>query len=649
MVTEFKPRKPRLCIISYKALSQLIRGVLEEFADRAEIEVVEVVMDNALALGRELERHNRVDVIVSAGANAAILQAALALPVVSIQVSGYDVLQALQKARQTADRVGVVIYQHKIPELEAVKELLRVELTQRPYQTVEDMAECFRELKAEGYRVIIGSSLIVDMAHQAGIGGVLVYSLDSVRAAIAQALQIGQVAVAESARYDRLNAVLQHLHEAVLAVDTHKRIIAINPLMERILGLKPQEAIGAHLPEVAPELSLDAVFERNERDPDAVIQFRHSTFVANCIPIREQGMLTGALVTLQDAHAIQRADTNIRSQPRSRGPGARYRFEQIHGSCSAFQQSRAIAERYARTSTTVLITGESGTGKELFAQAMHNASPRKACPFVALNCAAFPEPLLESELFGYEEGAFTGSRRGGKPGLFETAHTGTVFLDEIGDMPVSLQTRLLRVLQEREVVRLGGVRPIAIDVRVVAATHRPLFELVERGLFRADLYYRLNILHLRLPPLRERREDIRGLALQLLYFCLRRLGCHMPADQAIAPLMPMLLAYHWPGNVRELENVVERFGVYLMQFPSVNEIDYQRFQAEVPELLAVRLAPSGSAPQTLAEMPELSEEGIKKALALARGNKGRAAELLGISRTTLWRKLREVPGELAEA
>jgi propionate catabolism operon transcriptional regulator len=218
----------------------------------------------------------------------------------------------------------------------------------------------------------------------------------------------------------------------------------------------------------------------------------------------------------------------------------------------------SLAEQYAKTDSTVLITGESGTGKELLAQGIHNASRRRGAPFVAINCAAFPETLLESELFGYEEGAFTGSRKGGKPGLLESAHTGTVFFDEIGDMSLPLQTRLLRVLQEREVLHLGSIEPTPIDVRVIAATHRDLRKNIAEGRFREDLFYRLNILRLHLPPLRERKADIPAITRWIIRGLGKRPEALSPADRLLQGLLPYLESYPWPGNIRELENITER-------------------------------------------------------------------------------------------
>jgi transcriptional regulator, propionate catabolism operon regulatory protein len=302
-----------------------------------------------------------------------------------------------------------------------------------------------------------------------------------------------------------------------------------------------------------------------------------------------------------------------------------------------------LARRYAQSDTTVLITGESGTGKELFAQGIHNESTRASRPFVAINCAGFPESLLESELFGYEEGAFTGTRKGGKPGLFEIAHTGTVFLDEIGEMPISLQTRLLRVLQAREVVRLGGTQPTPIDVRVIAATHRNLKERVASGEFRQDLYYRLNILRLKLPALRERGDDVALLAETLL----TRLASgasfkKISVEQIIASLMPFLMRHTWPGNVRELENVMERAAVLLggSDAQNVGSADLARAIFDDEDVLAASASLSSGKAAVLDLVASRDRVRMLQVIGQCDGNLSMAAKQLGISRSTLWRRLK---------
>jgi len=655
-------RKPRICVISYKGLSRLVHAVVPEFEERAAIAVVDVLFDGAIDKAHQLERDKAVDVIVTAGANAAYLRSNIGLPVITIKVSGFDVLLAMLKGRTISGRVGIVTYLAPIPELDQVKEILKIDISQRTYCTLEDAALCVKTLAHEGYQVVIGSSLVVEQAEQHGMQGILVYSLTAVRQAIADALEIARVALLETARYDHLNGVLHNLREAVLSVNIRGRITALNPAMERMLGVTRAHAMDRPIAEVAPEISMDQVLATGQLEVEQVVQINQMTCVANRIPIHEAGLRTGAILTLQDARTIQQADTTIRTQRRVRQSSTRYHFDQLTGTSPAFVKAIMAAKRYAKTDSTVLVTGESGTGKELFAQSIHNASTRRFSPFVAINCAAFPEPLLESEIFGYEEGAFTGSRKGGKQGLFEAAHTGTIFLDEIGDMPISLQSRLLRVLQEKEVVRLGSTQPVPIDVRIIAATHQTLAQRIEQGMFRADLYYRLNILHLALPALRDRSEDIAPLALQLLYFSLRQIGSSLPADQALAPLMPLLRTYHWPGNVRELENICERLAVALSEYRLIAEIDYRMLQAEFPELFQAQTGalPTAAAPlqfalpsvrndslQTDARGTEIDGAIIQRALAEAKNNRNLAAQKLGISRTTLWRRLREAESNTA--
>lgn len=639
-----RERKPRLCILGYQRLSHLVRTIIPEYGQRAEIEMTDVVFQDALDLGREIERKGHYDVIISAGANAELLRDSLNFPVVSIKVTGYDLLVALTKAGEISDHVGVGIYQEKIQKLEAVKNLLQVKITQQTYQTVADARECVWRLRNEGLKVIVGSSVVVELAEACDLVGILVYSPESIRQAIEDALQIAELSVREEARYDSLNALVRHLHEAVLAVDGQHKVTAINPSMEKLIGLPRIAVLGRNLCDVAPDLTLESVLGEREPDGETVLAYGGKSYLVSRTPLRELGTITGAVLVMYDTQTIQRADVVVRSQRKSKGFAARYCFDHIIGVSPALRQACSVARRCANSTSTVLITGESGTGKELFAQAIHSASPRGRGPFIALNCASFPESLLESELFGYEDGAFTGSRKGGKPGLFETAHTGTVFLDEIGDMPVLLQTRLLRILQEREVVRLGGVQPIPVDVRVIAATHCDLTDLIRQGKFRADLYYRLNILRVALPPLRSRREDIGMLAAKLLQGSLRKQGCALQVDQVLAPLMPTLHEYCWPGNVRELENVIERFAAYLGATDCMTDVDYEGFIQEAPELRA--LGDDAPCVDTLNagefdSLPKVDKSSVAQALSRARGNRRIAAEMLGISRTTLWRKMRE--------
>ncbi|WP_286185935.1 propionate catabolism operon regulatory protein PrpR [Acidovorax cavernicola] len=628
------PALPRLCFLSYRQIREFAMPVVAEYAQRADIEVVDGTFGGALAIARDRIDRGVVDAFVSAGSNASILRAGLEAPVATIQLGGFDLLQALIEARRIASRVGIVMYGATIPELDAVKDLLNIEIVQYAYQTPDDARQRFELLRRQGFEVIVGSSLVVELAQEAGLHGLLAYSLASVRKGFEDAMELARVARLEAGRYEQLNGVLHNLQEAVLAVNEDHRIIAANPPMRQLMRPVAGSLLGQRLDAVEPELSLQATLDSGTEERAAVQRFGQRDWIVNRTPIREHGQVVGAALTLYDARRIQEADTSLRMQQRLRQSTARYRFEHLIGASESFRRAVATAQRFAHTDLTVLIAGESGVGKELFAQAIHNESARTSRPFVAVNCASFPEALLESELFGYEEGAFTGSRRGGRRGLFEAAHTGTLFLDEIGDMPLALQTRLLRVLQEREITRLGSNAPIPVNVRVIAATHQPLQDMIAERRFRQDLYYRINTLRLTLPPLRERREDIAPLAQSLVAQCLQRLQAGIDAREALAPLLPRLVAHDWPGNVRELENIAERIAVFLMQFDTPQQIRYDDLRHDCPELF------EGLPAAALDSQP--LEERVREAMRLAGGNRQEAARYLGVSRSTLWRWLRTI-------
>ena len=632
LTTSPESRPLRLCFLGYRSIHELAMPVLAELMERAEIEVVNANFAGALEIARDRIERGVVDAFVSAGANAYVLRMGIDAPVATIKVSGFDLFQAILLARQVSNRIGIVVHNRIIPELDSVRELLNVEVAQYAYQTPDDARQRIDALRRDGFEVVIGSSLIVELAEQAGLHALLAYSLASIRNGFEEGLELARVARLEADRYEQLNSVLYNLHEAVLAVDSRHRIIALNPPMQRLLGHLHGALLGRRLDHVEPELSLQDTLDSGAEERDVVQHFKQRDWIINRTPIRAYGNLIGATVTLYDARRIQEAATNLRMQQRRHQTAAKYSFDSLIGCSAKLQRAVETARRYARTDLSVLIVGESGVGKELFAQAIHNDSARVGRPFVAINCAAFPETLLESELFGYEEGAFTGSSRGGKRGLFEAAHTGTLFLDEIGDMPLSLQTRLLRVLQEREITRLGATTPIPVDVRIIAATHQPLPELIEARRFRQDLYYRVSTLRLPLPSLRERRDDIAPLAQMYLARALQKVGIPWDSKQTLSPLLPYLIAHRWPGNVRELENICERVAVFLLQFARVEDIQYDGLRTECPELFEQAAA--------LRDDPIALRDRVLQVMRECDDDRQRAAAKLGVSRSTLWRWLR---------
>jgi propionate catabolism operon transcriptional regulator len=632
-------RKPIVWAFSLSKLNALLESVVPHYDAIAEIRVFRQGLEEALETIRRLTRAGEpVDVLVSAGWSGAFLRERAEMPVVVVTPTGIDILQALSRAREGARRVGIVTYGAVTQELEQFKGLYGLEIEQRAYTNREDAEASIRDFVARGVEIVVGPGLVTELAEQAGLKSVFLYSRDSVHDAFRRAIEIARVARAEEARRERIDAILAQLAEGVVAVDNDERIQSINPAMQRLLGVAADRAIGARLATIAPTLSVARVLERGAEEIEVVQKIGRRLLVTNRIPLREHGVQTGAVLTCQDATAFERVDRSPRSEQRPRRFVARYAIADLLGDSVPAAECRALAERYARTDATVLVTGESGTGKEIIAQGIHAASARRGRPFVAINCAAFPETLLESELFGYEEGAFTGSRRGGRPGLFEAAHSGTIFLDEVGDVPLPLQTRLLRVLQEREVLRLGSNDPTPVDVRVIAATHRDLAACVADGTFRKDLYFRLDILPLRLPTLADRRDDVPTIATHLLARALRRHGASLRAEEILARLLPHMTRYAWPGNIRELENVAERLAVLHAEVDRAEAVSARQLASVVPELFGVGRAGAGS--ESLAERRrDTDRERVLRMIEACGGDRALAAKRLGIGRTTLWRKL----------
>jgi propionate catabolism operon transcriptional regulator len=637
------PPRPRIWAIGITKLRDLYRDIAGDYDARAELRLVSRGYDDAVAEIRAAGRDGP-DVVVAAGSNGSYLKSRVGVPVVLIAPTGFDVMHALARARRDASQVALVTHGDTPAEVRRFVAAYGLNVVFASYQSAQDAEACVLDLRDRGVDTVVGPGMVTELAARAGLDSVFLYSRASVRAAFDNALELAQATWGEAVRRQRLDNVLQHLRDGVVALDAQGRVEALNQRLAALFGIEPAAAVGRALVELAPEL--DGALPQSEGE--ALVSVRGVGHVVHRGPLVDNGVTTGAVLTFQELRAVERLDRTLRSRPRPQQFTARYRLDDVIGTSAPIARVRERVQRYARSDATVLIRGESGTGKEMIAQSLHGLSARRDFPFVALNCGAFPESLLESELFGYEEGAFSGARRGGKAGLIEAAHRGTLFLDEIGEMPLPLQSRLLRVLQEREVVRLGSTEPVRIDVRIVAATHRALTAALGSGAFRADLYYRLNILNIALPPLRERAADIAPLAAALLAQAARRearLRARLPgveeAARVLAPVVEALCRHPWPGNVRELQNVIERVAVELADADApggpLPALDVALLEAVAPELFE----PDARAPErTLRERSRRVEaDEIRAALDAFDGDRDKVCAALGISKTTLWRKL----------
>lgn len=446
---------------------------------------------------------------------------------------------------------------------------------------------------------------------------------------------------------DFLQGLLENPYLAYTIVDRDGYVTAINQATLDILQLEKEDAMGKYISEVMPNTELPEILKTGRIDRAEFYSIMGRDTIINRMPITQDGEIIGAVayslfLDMSGAKLLARRLQEAEKQlTRYKGEindiySAKWTINDLVGNSPAFSWIRNVVGRMSFTTSTVLITGESGTGKEIVAQAIHNSSHLKHGPFIRVNCVALPESLLESELFGYEEGAFTGARKGGKPGKFELASRGTIFLDEIGDMPLTMQTKLLTVLQEKVIERIGGTQPIPIDVRVIAATNRDLEKMVAEGQFRGDLYYRLNVVRLDLPPLRKRMEDLPLLVEDLIKRINKKLGTNITAISPQA--MEQLESYAWPGNVRELENLLERAVnlAFMNQESFLNMTHFSSlFKSSLGDCIQMELGGS-TLPDTL---EKIERDMINEALAKTGGNKNRAAKALGIHVSSLYRKL----------
>lgn len=441
--------------------------------------------------------------------------------------------------------------------------------------------------------------------------------------------------------------IFDNVYNWVVVVDAQGYIAMVNKPYCEFLGISQEEAIGKHVTEIIENTRMHIVVKTGNREIGDIQKIKGNNMIADRIPIFQEGKIIGAVGTVifkdmleLDAYVskIMKMESQIAyyKEELKKVTGGNYTFKSIVGNSGKIQIAKGLAQKVSDSKSNILLLGESGTGKELFAHAIHNASKRGDYPLVKINCGAIPSELLESELFGYEQGAFTGAKKGGKPGKFEMANKSTIFLDEIGDLPLNMQVKILRVIQEREVEKIGGLKPTSIDVRIIAATNRDLSDMVKKKLFREDLYYRLNVVNIQIPPLRERKDDIPLLANYLMKKLAKEMKFHVTSISPKA--MDALVRYNWPGNIRELANIIER---------AINFIDKEAtiLIDHLPYYIRKEVANnSEEKSEKLGSLKEIIEDVEKKSIVRTLeetdNNKYKAAKLLGISRTSLYEKMK---------
>ncbi len=592
------------------------------------------------------------------------------LPVYPVRSTAYDTSVILYFLKKHLKEKGLEHYTRVIlgtylpinVRLDILEEMFGLELVNPPWDD-ELSQDYFDSYAREGYQVVVCSSIHAEKVRNSGmypfydkqVEQYIDFSQD-----IKQAIQ--QVAVGSQLQktLEELKNMLNYSFEAICILDNEGRVTSFNEKSEQMFKQNGVgQYAGSFFYDLVPEVSkseIEEVLKEGKAFYSRIINANDYVGMLNITPNQQEKGTNGAVVHFTTIQQIEKMETQVKSEIHKKGHYAKYTFADILGESEVMQKAKKLAERFSKYNSNILLYGESGCGKELFAQGMHNSSLRVNQPFVAVNCGSLPTNLLESELFGYVEGAFTGALKKGKKGLFEIAHKGTIFLDEISEIDAKGQTRLLRVLEERCVMRIGDDKLIPVDVRVIAASNKNLLKLTKEGKFREDLYYRLNVLTLNVPPLRERGEDVILIANAYIKKYGEAYNKHIVLSGEACHEM---LRHPWEGNVRQLRNFCERLVIVAdrtevsgediaEQLDVMGMTFFERScdRKSEDESHATNHAvdghgPAGDTVKNGGSIREAERASIRDALEKEKGNRQKAAKLLGISKTTLWRKMKE--------
>lgn len=595
------------------------------------------VLEDALSHAREMEARG-VAVIIVRDNTDAYLQGKINIPLVPIAITSADLIKAMVEAKKISPKILLANFQNRYPNIELLQEALSLPIKQFVFHSEKDALDIVLKHAGE-FDVLVGGGYTSKLAEQHGMKSVLIESgLESIAYALDVANNVAKSRWKEQQKLKEITTIINQSTDGIIAIDKYQMITLFNSKAEKIFNISLNTIPENIKKQILDKTGLSQVLEKQTAVYDEIIGIGSNNYIINTIPIIVNNVISGGVCTLQNIAKVQDTEQNIRINLHSKGLTARATFQDIIGNSPIMSETIAKAKKFAKSDFTVLITGETGTGKELFAQSIHNYSNRAKGPFVAINCAAIPENLLEAELFGYEEGSFTGAKKGGKTGLFELSHRGTIFLDEIGDLPLNLQAHLLRVIQEKEVIRIGGNKVIPVDVRIIASTNADLHLKVTQGSFREDLYYRLNVLHIGICPLRERGNDLILIARHIL----NKYNVKTENIDLILKALHALKEYDWQGNIRELENILANITVLIGN----NNVAYESVVSEIKKhfnysyVKNIRLLEMNE-PNDLKKIQKHSEASLIFKLINKKIPLNVIAAELGISRTTLWRKIKK--------
>lgn len=619
-------------IAPFKSLACLAEQVIEE-KKYSNIEVVVADLSYGVKVAKTLVKQG-VDIIISRGGTYTMIKKVVDIPVVELKMSSFDILRGFKELINYKGKIGVAGYGNIIYGCEVIGDLLNLNIDRIEIENEEKAEILLKKHIDKGVQVFVGDTIANSMANKLNCKSYIIESgIESVISSMQEARRIFKGLQFQREKAERFKTIINFIHDGIISIDQEGRITIFNSIAEKIFRISEKEAVGKRIESVVKETKLIEVLELGQMNLGEIQDINGSKIVTNRVPIIVDNKVSGVVATFQDITKIQELEHQIRVKLQKKGFIAKYHFEDIVYKSKIMRECIDRAKTYSLYDSPVLILGKSGVGKELFAQSIHNNSKRKNAPFVAINCAAITPNLIESELFGYVEGAFTSAVKGGKPGLFELAHGGTIFLDEIGEMPLELQSKLLRVIQEKEVMRIGDDKVIPIDVRIITSTNKNSKQIIKQGNFREDLYYRINILTLLVPSLNDRSEDIILLSnFFIKKYCTKYFKyISFMSKEA----QDYLNSYNYRGNVRELEGMIER-SVILCNGDSI-DINHIRLEAiEYHNIENTKKTEIKS--EDFKSLLRVENEYINEVICHCNGNLSEASKILKINRTTLWRK-----------
>lgn len=635
--------KKKIILINIPKDTNIPRKLLEH----TDVKIYEkATFEEALKIALNLVEKKAVDAIIAPSGTASILVKYVRVPIVRADYSYFDLLETIllteKKYGLLNKRIAAILHDTRKIDASRLQPFLKNRLSFFTYHSIEnDMENLVYNISKIGFDAIVCGPTANSIAKQIGLSSQIIrFGEDTVGGAISIALDFLRFSQKDQEHSQRLRTVLNLFPEGILTTDNKGLIVDFNTKALKIFNINKEQIFNMKIQELTNEQNWEDIYEKGIQHNDRFLKLPHINLFTSAKPIILDNEVQGSVVTLQEASKIERLEHQYRKY-KVQGLTAKYNFKDIIGVSPLIKRTIETAKAFSHVDSTILIEGKTGTGKEIFAQSIHNNSSRRNGPFVAINCAALPDNLLESELMGYEEGAFTGAKKGGKTGLFELAHKGTIFLDEINQIPIHLQSRILRVLQEKQVLRLGSEKMVSIDVRIIAATNQDLNELIQAGQFREDLFYRLCVLNIKLPCLHERKDDI---SLLIDYYFRKFTEQYGPVTPFSNEAIQLLSDYSWPGNIRELINLVERYVVVNKQL-EISSVDF------VNNFLSLNLKNfiqdnnyngSESFRINFGTLNEMEGQLIKEVLDKFDGNKVKTSQALGINRTTLWKKLKYI-------